>query len=111
LARDLGRLSGSAAHLTALRRVRSGPFFVRDASTVQDIRAGIITTRPLRDAIPSLPVQQLANDELSRVLHGNSISDRSGAARVALVDHAGALVAIADAEAGVLRPKLVLRDA
>ena len=28
LARDLGRLTGSAAHLGALRRMRSGPFRV-----------------------------------------------------------------------------------
>lgn len=31
LARDLGRATGSAAHLAALRRTRSGPFDVRDA--------------------------------------------------------------------------------
>src|SRR5439155_16877720 len=31
LARDLGRLTGSAAHLTALRRIRSGSFHVTDA--------------------------------------------------------------------------------
>lgn len=49
LARDLGRLTDSAAHLTSLRRVRSGPFSVRDAVTLDDIRSddrpGI---RPLR---------------------------------------------------------------
>jgi tRNA pseudouridine55 synthase len=39
LARDLGRLTGSAAHLTALRRTRSGPFDVRDAATIEAIRS------------------------------------------------------------------------
>ncbi len=34
LARDLGRLTGSAAHLTALRRTRSGQFEVGSATTV-----------------------------------------------------------------------------
>ncbi len=34
LARDLGRLTGSAAHLTALRRTRSGQFDVGSAITV-----------------------------------------------------------------------------
>jgi tRNA pseudouridine55 synthase len=34
LARDLGRLTSSAAHLTALRRTRIGPFDVEDAATL-----------------------------------------------------------------------------
>lgn len=38
LARDLGRLTGSAAHLSALRRIRSGPFDVGDAATLEDLR-------------------------------------------------------------------------
>jgi tRNA pseudouridine55 synthase len=37
LARDLGRLTESAAHLTALRRIRSGPFDVADAATLDTI--------------------------------------------------------------------------
>lgn len=39
LARDLGRMSGSAAHLTALRRLRSGAFDVRDAATVGQLKS------------------------------------------------------------------------
>jgi tRNA pseudouridine55 synthase len=38
LARDLGRSTGSAAHLSALRRLRSGRFDVRDAATLDDLR-------------------------------------------------------------------------
>jgi tRNA pseudouridine55 synthase len=37
LARDLGRLTSSAAHLTALRRSRIGPFDVKDAATLDAI--------------------------------------------------------------------------
>jgi tRNA pseudouridine55 synthase len=37
LARDLGRLTSSAAHLTALRRSRVGPFDVKDAATLDAI--------------------------------------------------------------------------
>jgi tRNA pseudouridine55 synthase len=48
LARDLGRLVGSAAHLTQLRRTRSGEFDVRDSATLDLIRS---------DAAP--PVRQL----------------------------------------------------
>jgi tRNA pseudouridine55 synthase len=39
LARDLGRACSSAAHLTALRRTRSGEFDVADAATLDDLRA------------------------------------------------------------------------
>jgi tRNA pseudouridine55 synthase len=38
LARDLGRATGSAAHLSALRRTRSGHFDVRDATTLGELR-------------------------------------------------------------------------
>lgn len=37
LARDLGRMTGSAAHLTVLRRIRSGPFDVANAATLDTI--------------------------------------------------------------------------
>jgi tRNA pseudouridine55 synthase len=39
LARDLGRECDSAAHLTALRRTRSGDFDVGDAATIDDLRS------------------------------------------------------------------------
>lgn len=38
LARDLGRSTGSAAHLAALRRTRSGAFRVEDATTVDVLK-------------------------------------------------------------------------
>ena len=38
LARDLGRAVGSAAHLASLRRMRSGPFRVEDATTVDILK-------------------------------------------------------------------------
>lgn len=110
LARDLGRLSSSAAHLSALRRIRSGPFAIEDAVSIPDLRAGILRLRPLRDAVPSLPTQQLDGVELTRVLHGNAVDARTPGARVGLVDHEGELVAIAIRDRDELRPKLVLRD-
>lgn len=45
LARDLGRITGSAAHLTSLRRIRSGEFDVSDAATVEQLKTG---SPPLR---------------------------------------------------------------
>lgn len=46
LARDLGRLAGSAAHLHQLRRLRSGDFRVEDAATVEQLASD--TPPPVR---------------------------------------------------------------
>ncbi len=49
LARDLGRVCDSAAHLTSLRRTRSGGFDVADASTLDNLRSTPLPrVRPLR---------------------------------------------------------------
>lgn len=45
LARDLGRLTESAAHLESLRRTRSGAFDIRDAVTLDQLK---ISPPPLR---------------------------------------------------------------
>ena len=111
LARDLGRLTDSAAHLASLRRTRSGPFRVEDAVRIDDIKVGAFAARPLSAAIPSMPIRALSDSDLGRVVHGNAIAADDGAQRIALVDSAHALVAIADREGGELRPRLVLRDA
>ena len=48
LARDLGRLTSSAAHLGALRRTRVGEFDVRDAARLEILSADPARVRPLR---------------------------------------------------------------
>ncbi|MDB4876037.1 MAG: tRNA pseudouridine synthase [Gemmatimonadetes bacterium] len=115
LARDLGRLTTSAAHLSALRRTRTGQFSVDDAATLDAIAAGALPVQSLRAAIPSLPVRRLDASELGRVGHGNPIAARAGdlqaeGARIALVDDEETLIAVAERAGSELRPKLVLRD-
>jgi tRNA pseudouridine55 synthase len=111
LARDLGRLTQSAAHLSELRRTASGPFSVQQAASIADIERGAISPRPLTAAIPDLPVQTLSGDDLRRVAHGNAVASRVDGSRAALVDVEGDLVAVADARDGELCPKAVFRDA
>ena len=48
LARDLGRLAGSAAHLAELRRIRVGDFDVADALTLEDLNSSPLPLRQLR---------------------------------------------------------------
>jgi len=48
LARDLGRITGSAAHLSSLRRIRSGEFDVADAATIEQIKHSAPAVKGLR---------------------------------------------------------------
>ena len=111
LARDLGRLAGSAAHLTALRRVRSGVFDVASALSVAALKDGESPhLLSLRSAIPHLSTQRLGPAELERVQHGNAVDAQGDAALVALVDAEGDLVALAQREGPLLHPRVVMRD-
>lgn len=110
LARDLGRGAASAAHLTALRRVRSGPFDVADAISLDALdRDGTAALQPLRSAIPHLPTQLLGDDDLRRVRHGNAVATRIEGPLAAVVDADDNLVAIARNDDGMLRPCLVMQ--
>jgi tRNA pseudouridine55 synthase len=111
LARDLGRLAGSAAHLAALRRVRSGPFHVGDAQPIDRLRAGDVRLLPPLAGVASLPTRVLEDAEVPRAVHGNPVPASGDAARVALIDSVGALVGVADRHDGMWQPKVVLRDA
>lgn len=111
LARDLGRLTGSAAHLAALRRVGSGAFDVSDAVPLDALRDGGARPRPARDAVRSLPVQTLDDGALVRVARGQPVDATADGARAALVDADGALVAIGEREGAWWRPRVVMRDA
>jgi len=111
LARDLGRLSDSAAHLAELRRVASGPFRVADAQPMDRIQSGDMHWLPLTAAIPSLPTQRLDASAAARVAHGNSVASSVAASRVAMIDEMGELLGVADSRDGLLQPRLVLRHA
>jgi len=112
LARDLGRLAASAAHLTVLRRTRSGVFDVANAIAPAALQDGQPPTlMPVRSAIPHLSTRRLADAELRRVQHGNAVDADSEASLVALVDEEGELVALAQREGSLLRPRVVVRDA
>lgn len=109
LARDLGRLSGSAAHLAVLRRVRSGAFDVSGANTVDALRAGAADIRPALDAVPGLPVRRASADEASRIVRGEAIpAGRDPGGRTTVVGDAGELLAIAERVGDRWQPRVVL---
>lgn len=95
LARDLGRAVGSGAHLAALRRVRVGPFDVRDANDIEALRSGALHVRELREALGDLPSEVLDEEAVRKVRHGMMIQATVAGVRAVLVDSQGELVAVA----------------
>lgn len=106
LARDLGTLAGSAAHLAELRRVAIGPYHVRDAVLLERLDAAAV--RPMLDALPTLPRDVLDPDATARVRHGRVAPARVPGDRAALVDQDGVLVAIAERDGDHWQPRVVL---
>jgi len=110
LARDLGRATGSAAHLAALRRVRSGSFDVADAAPWPALAAGDVRLRAPRAAIPHLPLERLNDADVARIARGMPVRATVDGARAALADESEALVAVAERAGDRWQPRVVLRD-
>ncbi len=122
LARDVGRRLGCGAHLTALRRMRSGGFDVADAVPLGELAAlgPALEERliPPAAALPQLPAVHLTVAGLKRAAHGNPVGPEHLAERwvppattslkVRLLDPDSGLVALADARGGLLHPVVVL---
>jgi tRNA pseudouridine55 synthase len=111
LARDLGRLTGSAAHLSALRRTASGSLSVEDAVSLDDLKAGLAQPLSPLEALGAMPAQTLDDDEIGRVVRGMAVPTRVEGERAALVDGDNTLVAIARRNNDRWQPRVVLRDA
>lgn len=108
LARDLGRTLEVGAHVTALRRTRSGPFSLADARPLEQVLAALggqagaeLPRVGLAAALGHLPQLQV-EEALARDLRsGKRVSwtvatQGSLEPRVCLVDPAGNLVAVAE---------------
>lgn len=111
LARDLGRLSESAAHLSVLRRTRSGPFDVADAVTVETLRAEAATPLPALAGVPHLAMVSLSAPAAAHVRQGRTVPASGNEHTAALVDPSGALVAIAERSSSSWQPRVVLPNA
>ena len=112
LARDLGRMVGSAAHLTKLRRERSGPFDVAGANTIEDLREKRARVLPPRQAVASLPAERLEDWAVRRVVRGIDVEAHVDGRFAALVtDPSDALVAIAERRGDRWQPRVVMREA
>lgn len=74
LARDLGRALGTVAHVTALRRTRSGPFDLAQAIALEDLGRGPLRLVSPADALSDLPAVHLDDAAALRVTQGKPVS-------------------------------------
>lgn len=109
LARDLGEATGSAAHLSALRRINSGRFSVEKAVCMESLDAKSFELLPVGAAVAQLPRQVLDDLDARRVTHGQSVAAHT-AGDVAVLCHQEDVVAVAVREGEQWRPKVVMRD-
>ena len=110
LARDLGEMTGSVAHLSSLRRLRSGRFDVSDAATLEELERGEYSLMPPVAAVAQLPTQRLDDLDARRVTHGQTINALT-TGDVAALCHKEELLAVAVRDGETWRPKVVMRDA
>jgi len=118
LAADLGAQLGCGAHLADLRRTRSGPFTLDQASSPETLRveaeSGEIERRLISPlAALGLPALRLSADEVAQVAQGSEIAADGPAevpgTRIVAHDGEGRVVAILELRPGRrLRPLRVL---
>ncbi|HEY7568615.1 MAG TPA: tRNA pseudouridine(55) synthase TruB [Gemmatimonadaceae bacterium] len=107
LARDLGRLTASAAHCAELRRVRCGAFSVDDAVPPDGATAAHV--RPARIAVAGLPTQEVDEAGALGIAHGRATTATVAGAHAAIVKD-GELLAIAERSGDHWLPRVVLFD-
>ena len=108
LARDLGRLAGSAAHLATLRRTHSGPFAVADAVSLDGLRTGDAPLRSPLDGLGHLASERVADDDRTRLARGMAVPASAPGDRAALVDAESRVLAIAERVGDRWQPRVVL---
>ncbi len=109
LARDLGRLTGSAAHLRALRRTAIGPFKVEEAVSVSDLQEQRAPLRPPLEALAGMGTQRLAHADITRVVRGQEVPATVSGNRAALLAADGeTLVALAERRGERWQPRVVM---
>ena len=106
LAHDLGCRLGCGAHLTRLRRMRSGDFSIENAVSPDACAAADVV--PLESLLTSLPQIEVSGQEETKVLHGNEIPGAVNAPLARIFNKKGEFIALASVENGWVRPKLVL---
>jgi len=110
LARDLGAALRVGGHLTALRRIRVGPYLASQARTLDQLAdeagqaSGLRLTELAEAAAAAFPRRDLSADEARLLCHGGKLSATgTGPAPVAAFAPDGSLVALLTDDGGRAR--------
>jgi tRNA pseudouridine55 synthase len=124
IARDLGTVLGTLAHVSALRRLQVGPFRAESAISLENLAAlghsaaasGHVF--PVETALDDIPALALTEDEAGRLRCGQAVTpwrpsdrariDQLGEGATIRATTGGKLVAVAEIVAGGIRPVRVL---
>jgi tRNA pseudouridine55 synthase len=106
LAHDLGKMLGCGAHLTALRRTRSGDFLETGAVGMGRLSGADLI--PIDRLLESWARIDVAGLEEIRVLHGNPIRAAVTTPFARIFNKKGEFIAIASVEKDLVSPRLVL---
>jgi tRNA pseudouridine55 synthase len=106
LAHDLGRQLGCGAHLTSLRRLRSGDFSMEQAIVLD--KASISDLRPMETFFAHWPIVAVSGVEERRARQGNPIPAETDPGYVRILNKQGEFLAVAVAESGWAHPRVVL---
>jgi tRNA pseudouridine55 synthase len=122
LARDIGRALGTYGHVSALRRTAVGPFAETHAVSLDELEEigrasldGVVGAAPIllpvAAALADVPALAVSRADAARLTRGQPVLLRGRDAPVVngwvAVSTHGALVALAEAEQGELRPRRV----
>lgn len=112
LARDVGARLGVGGHLTMLRRTRSGAFTLDDAVTLEDLATQWRALTMAEVAERCFPTARVDADQAVMVRHGRALPRLRLPAPgpVALLDEAGAFLALYEQHGPVARAVAVFVD-
>lgn len=113
IARDAGAGLGVGGHLMRLRRTRIGPFHVDDALALDQLDGAHVAralVSPL-DALAHLARVEVDDTTAQRIRHGEMVSVPGAPAGPLAVAHHGRLIAVAETDGDLVRPKKVFPDA
>ena len=124
IGRDLGEALGTFAHVSALRRLRVGPFRAEDAISLDNLAslghsaAASGHILPVETALDDIPALALTEDEAGRLRCGQAVTplrpsdrariDQLGDGATVRATTGGKLVAVAQTVAGGIKPVRVL---
>lgn len=121
LARDIGRALGCLGHISALRRIRVGPFGEEDVISLDEVERLRLSAPgegdladhllPVETALDDIPALAVSGADAARLRRGQAIllrgRDAPSLIGTCYVTAQGALVALAEAESGEVHPKRV----